>query len=475
MKDHFSLLIILTLLFAYILTPSCEPEYVQAGNSLKFSTDTLKLDTLVVGRSSATSSQLKLYNVGKSNSQNIRLSLAGGDQSPYSINVNGMTGTYFEALRLRSKDSLFVFVQVKPGTYSAGHEPVFNLEDSIIVENGVCRLKAVLTTAMINAKPLEGELKEFEWSKNQSIYVKKDVVVPVGETLMIQEGCHVYFNNNTSLIVEGTLKARGDYKNPVIFSGVRQGNIIEGVGHDQVPGVWDQIWLKESAGENVLNNCEIRGAKTGIKVGGVNASLVSKLVLTNSLLDYSSKCNLLSYNSDVTIANCVFSSAPQQLIVHGGKLAVYQSTLYNYYEYENNFNEPAVVVSSCNYLDVNDDTEYLVQSCLFYNTIVTGSNSDEVDLLEYPLPENRYVFTNCILRTKKLQQLSNAKNNLYNVKPAFRSEERYHFDFHLKEESPAIDAGDPGKVSQFPCDKGGVSRSHLPDIGAYEFCVSADE
>ena len=93
---------------------SCnKPPKFSDDSSLKvaFSTDTVTFDTVFTTIGSSTR-QLMIYN---NNDENLKISsirLEGGNQSQFSINVDGQSGYQFSDIEIYSKDSIFVFVRV---------------------------------------------------------------------------------------------------------------------------------------------------------------------------------------------------------------------------------------------------------------------------------------------------------------------------------------------------------------------------
>ncbi|HPB03613.1 MAG TPA: hypothetical protein PLH00_02045, partial [Bacteroidaceae bacterium] len=76
---------------------------------LDFSSDTVRFDTLFSTVSSATASFM-VYNNSNLNCRSLEVSLAGGDSSPFRINVDGEGGTTVSGLEIEAGDSLFCFV-----------------------------------------------------------------------------------------------------------------------------------------------------------------------------------------------------------------------------------------------------------------------------------------------------------------------------------------------------------------------------
>ena len=88
---------------------SCEKDEFNSSNdaNLVFSEDTIMFDTIF----SSIGSSTKIFTVKNPYNKNIKISsinLAGGQTSPYRINIDGISGTRLENIELREKDSLYI-------------------------------------------------------------------------------------------------------------------------------------------------------------------------------------------------------------------------------------------------------------------------------------------------------------------------------------------------------------------------------
>lgn len=114
-------------------------------------------------------------------------------------------------------------------------------------------------------------------------------------------------------------------------------------------------------------------------------------------------------------------------------------------------------------------TCYYSLKARFVNSIFWGQGSlieDEVKVLKESNTEFDVEFENCIWKIKKQPEYG-IFSNMLNSDPLFDSiniSEQY-YNFRLKPESPAIDAGKPLIL---PVDITGKTRGATPDIGAYE-------
>ena len=90
--------------------PSCHRNNLVDGVKLEFSADTIMFDTVFTTLTSSSRSFTVRNTTGSP--VEVDIALAGGKQSYYSINVDGVPGTEFHNVEIPAHDSIFVFVKV---------------------------------------------------------------------------------------------------------------------------------------------------------------------------------------------------------------------------------------------------------------------------------------------------------------------------------------------------------------------------
>lgn len=90
-----------------------EIEFDAPGKKLRFSVDTLVLDT-VYNQVRSETYAVKIYNDENKDISIPKIYLESGNSSLYRINVDGKAGTEFTNVPLRKKDSLYIFVEIAP-------------------------------------------------------------------------------------------------------------------------------------------------------------------------------------------------------------------------------------------------------------------------------------------------------------------------------------------------------------------------
>ena len=101
--------IILCCLFFF----SCNKEEynLNPDSRLEFATDTVTFDTVFTTLGTTT----KWFTVKNSENQAVRISdvfLAGGNNSPFRLNINGVVANEGSDLDIQAGDSIFIFVEV---------------------------------------------------------------------------------------------------------------------------------------------------------------------------------------------------------------------------------------------------------------------------------------------------------------------------------------------------------------------------
>lgn len=93
--------------------------------------------------------------------------------------------------------------------------------------------------------------------------VTADLVIPPGQTTVIEQGTVVLFKNFTGLLVEGTLIARGTAKNPVVFTSEND-TTLRRSDKTPAPYDWNGITISEASAGSSLQRCQVRYSLFGI-------------------------------------------------------------------------------------------------------------------------------------------------------------------------------------------------------------------
>src|SRR5688500_16366740 len=88
-----------------------DKQFTDSGTQLRFSTDTLTFDTVFTTIGSAVRSFI-IYNDENKPVELSSLRIAGGENSMFRLNVDGVPGKVFTNVRIEAKDSIYVFASV---------------------------------------------------------------------------------------------------------------------------------------------------------------------------------------------------------------------------------------------------------------------------------------------------------------------------------------------------------------------------
>ena len=132
--------LIIYILLAFLLCPfaACDDTDDYSSDpkhTLRFSQDTLCMDTVITGIPTSTY-QLKIYNPHKKALLISSINLADAGESGFRINLDGMPGKQFADVEIAGQDSLYIFVEATlPQQKNAG---ITLIRDSILFQlNGI--------------------------------------------------------------------------------------------------------------------------------------------------------------------------------------------------------------------------------------------------------------------------------------------------------------------------------------------------
>ncbi|PZR05244.1 MAG: hypothetical protein DI539_25095, partial [Flavobacterium psychrophilum] len=273
---------------------SCREDFEferSSNSSLKFSRDTVYLDTVFTNIGSSTYT-LKVYNRSDKDIKIPSIHLGQNNDSDYRLMVDGVPGKVFNDVELLAKDSMFIFIETTID-YSkyANSETTFLYTDNIQFEhtNGTQQVELVTLvqdavfikpnrplpddikeTIFINSQSADGHelttAEELHWTNEKPYVVYGYALVPGGQTLTVDPGTRVHFHaesglvvdNNATLNINGTTSSSEELENEVIFEGDR----LEPEFSDTA-GQWSGIYLI-SGNDNRIEHLTLKNAVVGI-------------------------------------------------------------------------------------------------------------------------------------------------------------------------------------------------------------------
>jgi hypothetical protein len=467
---------------ALVLVWGCERDYMFRGGSegIAFSTDTVMFDTIFTSIGSATR-HLRVYNPYGSDMTIDAIRLAGGEDSKFRINVNGVPEHQVNDVPLRTGDSLFVFVEVTINP-DANSDPSFVVTDSILFYTKE-RIQSVKLVAygqdVVVMRRDSIASQTFTADKPYLIY--DWLMVGEGATLTIEAGAHLHFYKGANLIVhnDASLIVNGTHENPVVFTGSR----LEEWYADK-PGQWGSIWLLPGSRNHSITYADIRNATYGLRVDSVGLKGEEPLRLSNTRIEHITKQGLVAQSSSIVAYNSLFADcgSASVALTLGGNYEFYHCTIANYYRW-NYRGIPALLLSNYFWNDEEHPVAVPLESALFSNCIVYGSNENEIfldfkmsvsnsDAVQEDVMVN-YKFEHSLIKTTLGEEALANKNHFDNVivnqNPSFMNFSAYNY--HLDTLSVAQDAGSTEIARQFPFDYMGNKRVDaliLPDLGFLE-------
>ena len=480
MKKYILPLLLIIILFA------CKKDIMENNQSatLHFSNDTITFDTVFASIGSITKT-LTVYNRNNFDLKS-NIALLGNSAAHFRMNIDGVAGNSQNNIEIPAKDSIFIFLEVTIDP-SLNTTP-YVLADSLVFTTGTKKQDvdvvawgqdAHFHTANSYGAIIEGNDTTLfpyhqldcsqPWENDKPHVIYGYAVVDPEQTLIINEGCNVYLHKNSGILVGnpfsdqsgGSIKVNGTIGNEVTFQGDRLDS-----WYKDLPGQWDRIWLMPGSIDNEFNYVIIKNGNIGIHADTV-ASSNPTVTINNTIIKNMSSIGILGQGANISAANTVVSRCGQYTVACniGGTYNFTHCTFANYWDF-NRRNTPSILLN--NYYEGSDGNIYVrdLEAANFTNCIIDGSLSTEVSFQEQELGEFNYTFDHCLIKLDPTINTDNVHytNVIINQSPKFV--DAYGNDFHLKENSPAINAGN--NSTEGSSDIEGNPRSN-PDLGAYEF------
>ncbi|TVR43069.1 MAG: hypothetical protein EA394_02045 [Bacteroidia bacterium] len=464
------------LLIVAIFLGSCRDDGYDSDPSLKltFSRDSLLFDTVFTTVGSATRS-FRVYN---EHNRRVRISsvrLAGGAQSYFRMNVDGRSGTMLHDIDIEARDSIFVFVEVTVDPVNQNLPLIImdsiefninqNIQDVKLVAWGQDAHFIHPNFTDPNGLEYHRITEDTEWTADLPYVVYGLAVVAPDVTLRMKEGARIHMHNNASLVflARSSLKIEGSPDAPVTI----QGDRLEPFYQNQ-PGQWGRIWLTATSKDHVVEHAVIKNGSVGLHVDTLGHPTNPTLQIRNTIIKNKSIAGLFAQGSHVIAENLAVANCGQYalLLALGGHYDFRHTTVANYYRIDIR-HTPSLLLNNY-YFDENGQVQIRPFEHLFFgNTIVYGSNQEEIVFDVFEGTETVYTFDHCLIRTRLDTSGSAYINTLVNQDPLFYNTQLH--DFRLTEESPAIGAGNPNIAWDIPYDLEGRNRTERTDIGALQF------
>lgn len=459
-------------------------------NQISFSRDTVIFDTVFTQMGSHTEVFL-IRNTGSQPIKFDRIYIGGGSSSSYRFNANGVSGNNNNEVlnvELDGNDSLYVFVEVTLNPNNANNPLIY--EDSVVVEIGSQHRKSTLIafgqdayyfyptdTLTSSGIPYSIIPCDMVWTAEKPYVIVGWAVVDSDCKLTIQPGTRIHFFNNGALWVykDATIHVLGERDNPVTFEGTR----LE-YKYRETPGQWDRILINEGSTNNIIRNAIIKNGFIGLQCDNFdaiagNTGTPSQVSLENVQIRNMSGLGIYSNNFDIQAYNLLVNNCGQYSTVFafGGNIELYHATVVNYWN-RSTRRFPALFMNN---FYIRPDNVLLTQplNAKFYNCIFYGNTDNEVGWDNVNNTSLNFTFDHCLLKIDpevNTSDINRFNQIIKNLDPQF--EDSFLQDFRLKENSPAINKGNPifvtNHITKLLFDLKGKNRlwNGTPDLGAFE-------
>ncbi|MCK5825189.1 MAG: hypothetical protein KAG96_07260 [Ichthyobacteriaceae bacterium] len=459
---------------------SCKKDFTvnNITQSLKFSADTVYLDTIFSNIGSSTYT-LKVYNQENNWVSIPKIKLGRENNSFYRLNINGKNGYSQNNIEIAPKDSIYIFIETTIDSDKTTN-PLY--VDSLIFESNTINQNVKLVTLVEDANflfPKKGEnsiaIKNYNWTNDKPYVIYGQAYVEPNNTLTINAGTRVHFHSKSSLKImnDATLIVNGEFENEVTFEGDRLEYEFE-----EAPGQWDKIWLSTNSVNNVINYANIKNATVGLKVDSTKHTSTPTLKISNTKIFNTTKSGIQAYGSKIEADNLVINNCRKYSIeIYGGNHSFIHSTIVDYWN-GNPRLTPAVSINN-NYFSNGSFHTINLKNAYFGNCIIYGNNFNELGLNEDESAEFVYKLENTLIKSTldvdDIKSNTNFVECMFNEAPLFW--DAYNNDLRITEKSPIIGKANTIITQQSPIDILQINRTQngKTDMGAYQNSEKPEE
>jgi len=441
---------------------SCDPleEEITTdqGAILTFSTDTVLFDTILSSVASITR-RMRIFNPNNRAVEISNLSLGRGNDSPYSLIVNGEEGQVFQNQTIFGNDSLLVLVEVLIDPQNEATP--FLVKDSLVVESNGNQSDVKLVAYGQDAIFIDQGVFECDvtLTAGRPYVIRNFALVDTLCTLTMEPGTRVLMDNDAFLAVRGSLIIAGDTANPVIIRNTRMDERFS-----DVPGQWNGIFFLDGSHENDISQAIISNGQIGLSAGNPTNTRVIDLNVRSTTIENMSFAGIFSVAADITATNTVINNCGTYLVANfaGGNYSYQHCTFSNI---PNDFIRDTESVQFSDFLPTSE-TEVLVNelNVSMENCIVWGGLDEELLVASSQQTTINQRINNNIIRSRN--NWSGTENMVSTSRNFPRFMNINIADFRLDSLSAAVNNG---LLLGVPLDRIDIPRDATPDIGAFEF------
>jgi len=478
---------LLLLLFFYSLFSfQCKKDLTTSSSSAKlsFSANLLFFDTVFA--TGTTGSSVRAFVVHNNNSEAVVVSSIrlGGNYSSFKINVDGVSGTNFNNIKIPAKDSIYVFAQVNVNPLNANNPLV--IDDSLqFTTNGNVQYVYMLAFGwnayyyVPNVHPKNGPAYyqlpsgNNTWTNDKPHVIFGYLFIPPGSTLNIQAGAGVYLHDSATIYVDSgaTINVTGSFASPVTF----QGDRLE-PDYKYLPGQWNEILLAPGSINNNISWAVIQNGTTGVQADTVYNSNPT-LKMDHTIIKSMSGYGLFGAGAVIKADDCVIADCQYGCLYLwiGGDYQFNQCTFADYWGVDNSYGQrisPLLYLNNYYQSYAGQTIERPIRNAFFGNCIIYGALAEELklDSLNTNTDPMNYYFKNCIIKTQHAYFPGHHNNDsIYlNLDPLFTNPAADNYE--VNSGSPAIGNANSSIASQpqYHMDLAGNPRNPPYTIGAYQ-------
>lgn len=440
------------------------PEFTQNAQ-LRLSTDTIFFDTVFTRQPQTGTypiSVTKLFSIKNPSDFWVKADfyVAGGEQSPYRINVDGLSGNRIDQVEIGPQDSVFVFVQCR---LRANNEtqPLLVL-DSLYARVGTQQSKMILAAYGWDAHYVRDSIipNNTVWSDKTKPYVIIDgAYVAPNSKFTIEKGVQIFASARTGLYVFGHLQMNGTAEERIQIRGDKPIAATK-----TRPNQWYGMYFGPGGtGEIVFS--DITNAIVGMRSDSQALGSDPCLILKNTRIQYCGQACLIGVSGAISAENCLFADAGSYSFLgyYGGIYRFNHCTFADYSFFTNRNNGHFGLTNT-----LRDGNGFLINtfplSLTLQNSIIWGYKTEELAFDRSPT--TTFSINNSSYNLLKSQDelvLFGGQNNLFNKEPHFSETKG---DYRIESKSNAKDQIPSLSLFQ---DLEGKQRNAPADIGAYEF------
>jgi hypothetical protein len=455
-----------TLLTSILLFGACikNPEFTQNAQ-LRLSTDTIFFDTVFTRQAQTGTypiSVTKLFSIKNTSDFWVKADfyVAGGEQSPYRINIDGISGNRIDQLEIGPQDSVFVFVQCR---LRANNEtqPILVL-DSLYARVGTQQSKMVLAAYGWDAHYVRDSIipNNTVWSDKTKPYVIIDgAYVAPNSKFTIEKGVQIFASARTGLYVFGHLKMNGTAEERIQIRGDKPIAATK-----TMPNQWYGMYFGPG-GTGDIAFSDITNAVVGMRSDSQALGNDPCLILKNTRIQYCGQACIIGVSGAISAENCLFADAGSYSFLgyYGGNYQFNHCTFADFSYFTNRNNGHFGLTNT-----LRDGNGFLINTLpltlTLQNSIIWGYKNEELALdrstaATFSINNSSYN----LFRSQDELDLFGGQNNLFNRDPHFAETKG---DYHLESNSNAKDKIPSLSLFQ---DLEGKPRNAPADIGAYEF------